>query len=266
MKRMFIAATLIALAFTALADPASAFSDEWVVSFDTPARDGNVGYEIVVEYDDAVGKRQKKTIKADVTVPRETNGQRTTTDQKRVKIQAALQAELDKDSNKIFGQPAVTLTGAGGTLVVDPNAPTRPDGTTADLKLKRVKNTDHKSGEKDEVVTGSMPNSRPAIAMISAEGSLTGKDSDNETNSIFTVVTGVGEFSRTLNGEMTKEELFYGLADAMSDAGLTVWLDVDGQGRRQPVLYILVTEGVSGVGAGSTDDGLTSSCSVMTRY
>ncbi len=243
----------IALVFAAVAclgvEAASRLAgNTWAVFYGDPARSGTHKTKVTFTYYDGEGVQQEKTITASVSLTDSEDE-----DDKKTKIQEAMNLELGKPENKVGGQALASTSGSGNVMTVTPSA------SVSGAKIKTVKTEDNQTGEDDNIVK---PGGKKGLAQVAPEGEIIGQTSDRGP-SVFFVKTNLGTASVALTGNMTKLELLKALKAGLiaQDPGAEVWVDSD-----LLVLFVKLDDGDDGIfniGAGSTDQGLVATCKVM---
>lgn len=242
--KLFLAVAALAVTVSSVLPPGPSGS----IHFGDPARTGEQKTTVKVTYTDALGKRQEKTITA--TTPL-TPGD--TPETKMAKVKDNLDAELNKDANKVGGQPLGSTGGSGNAMTISPAADL--PGNFTDVKIEKITTDDSKTGEKDTV----NPPSLPAVGQIEVMGDVTG--SNGTSASVFEVHTNLGTVTVSLTAGMRKPYILRQLAAGLQAQGATSWVDTD-----RMVLFVYVPGGegqISSLGAGSTDEGLTARAGLL---
>lgn len=224
------------------------FGSTWTVNFGNPGRDGTHTTTLEISYTDTQGAKKHKTVEA--TTPITDN---MSEDAKATAVKAAVNAALALPANQVGG---TSLASTGGTGDVMTATPSGNNGNFTDAKIDSVETDDSETGEDDKI---SKPTA-PAIAIITAEGEITGQAGTSSSD--FEVITDVGVVTVSLTGSMRKVELLRDLAEGLQAQGAVCWVD-----SRRELLLVLLEDassgGVSDIGAGSTDDGLHAVCTVI---
>jgi hypothetical protein len=125
-------------------------------------------------------------------------------------------------------------------------------------KITKVESIDDKTRDTYTVMS---PAGVKGMAIVTANGDIVGTAPDN-TPSRFSVTTSAGSFDVSLSASMRKIELLRQVSAGLSSQGATTWIDdstlslfvlIDGDGE----------QGITSIGVGCSDIGLTSSCAVM---
>ncbi|NUP95846.1 MAG: hypothetical protein HUU28_06755 [Planctomycetaceae bacterium] len=247
--KLFLAIAALALAVTATATATVRLGSSGSILFGDPARTGEQKTTVKVSYIDSNGKKQEKTITA--TTPLTPDD---TPETKLAKVKEKLDEELNKDSNKVNGQPLASTVGGGNGMIVTP-APDPQQGGFTSAKIEKISTDDTKTGEKDVITSPSMP----ALAQVECLGDITG--SDGSGASVFEIETNLGTVTVNLTAGMRRPVLLRALASGLEAQGATCWVDTD-----RMVLFVYVSGGegqVSAIGVGSTDEGLTARVGVL---
>lgn len=241
---------VLGLGFLAMA--ALAPGNSGSIQFGHPGKSGEQKTTIVLTYDKPGGAQGKKTITVTTAV---TNS--TTEAQKKTLVQQALDAELAKPANQENGHAlGSTSGGSGNIMTINPSADS--NGNFSGVKLKSISTDDFKTGEKDKV-TPANDGGSVALAEIEVVGDITG--SDGSGTSYYAVETNLGTVTINLAPGMTKPALVRQLASGLTAQGATVWTD-----PTTSVLFVLMPggeDGISSIGAGSTDEGLIARCTAI---
>jgi hypothetical protein len=242
--KLFLAVAALALAVTSVLPP----GPSGTIQFGDPARTGEQTTTVKVSYTDAQGKKQEKTITATTPLTPDDTPQTKT-----AKVKENLDAELDKDANKVNGQPLGSTGGSGNAMTISPANDSA--GNFSDVKIEKITTDDSKTGEKDTV----NPPALPAVGQIEVNGDVTG--TDGTSASFFEVHTNLGTVTVQLTAGMRKPSILRQLAAGLQAQGATTWVDTD-----RMVLLVYVPGGenqVSSLGAGSTDQGLTARAGLL---
>ena len=220
----------------------------WTIDFGDPSRSGTHETTLRINYTDSNGAQQEKVITSSIPLASSDNSS-----QKKEAAQDKLHQELNKDENKVNGQPLATLGGTGDVMTVTPNS------SVPDAKIKSINTNDSQTGEEDVI---HKPNKK-ALAQVTPVGELLGRTSDGGP-SVFFVTTNLGLASVQLSPGMSKLELLKALKAGLlaQDPDAPVWVDTS-----LGVLFVMLPEydeeSICSIGAGSTDLGLSAVCKVM---
>lgn len=242
--KLFLAVAALALAVTSALPPGSSGS----IHFGDPTRTGEQKTTVKVSYIDAHGKKQEKTITATTSLTPED-----TSETKMAKVKENLDDELNKDANKVGGQPLGSTGGSGNAMTITPAGDS--SGNFSDVKIEKITTDDSKAGEKDTV----NPPALPAVGQIEVNGDVTG--SDGTSASVFEVHTNLGTVTVNLTAGMRKPSILRQLSAGLQAKGATSWVDTD-----RMILFVYVPGGegqISSLGAGSTDEGLTARAGLL---
>lgn len=244
-KRMLavLATVLVGLALAALTMVQA--GNTWVIQFGVPEKSGTHTTTIIFEYADP---DTTQILTKPITVTTSVNPAMSA-NEKKAAVQAKINGALADPANAVGGAPLGETSGSGNVVTITPSS-------SNGAKIKEVKTKDGKSGEKDRVV----PPSETAIAEVAPLGEITGEVAGGGTPH-FTVATNRGDVAVQLVPGMRKYALLRALRSGLEAQGAQAWID-----QERLVLFVLLTddeEGVTTIGAGTTDEGLVASTHVM---
>jgi hypothetical protein len=223
----------------------------WTVDFDDPNRSGEAKISVTVSYIDANGKKQRKEIKAAVDVKPDLDATG-----KKEKVQEAVNKALLDSANQVGGNALASTSGGGDVMTTTPAA-NPSDGSFTGAKIEKISVKDSTTGEKDTISEPAQ--SSAGLVEVLLVGDIIGEAGGS--SSTFSILTNLGEVSAEMTSSMRKLDVIDLLREGLAAQGAQTWADYD----RDAILVYLDGDVLTGIGAGCTDRGLSSVCTVIAQ-